>query len=117
MMGLKVDESVLFVKRLTTISAPTTSLEGEVFKNLIEDKPTCCLVLKNCVRLEEMTERDDYKELEATVEEEMSKYGSVVKVHCPRPPLFGDPLSVPGVGKVYVRFTNENDSEKAKHVS
>jgi len=47
----------------------------------------------------------------------MKKYGTVVKVHCPRPPLFGDPLSVPGVGKVYVKFTNEVDSEKAKHVS
>lgn len=75
MMGLKVDENVLFVKKLTTISAPTTSLEGEVFKSLIEDKPTSCLVLKNCVKLAEMTERDDYKELEATVEEEFSKYG------------------------------------------
>ena len=29
--------------------------------------------------------------------------------------MFGDPLSVPGVGKVYVRFNNEEDSEKAKH--
>lgn len=116
MMGLKVEDSILFVKRLTTISAPTTNLEGEVFKALIEDKPTPCLVLKNCVKLEEMTERDDYKELEASVEEEMSRFGQVVKVHCPRPPLFGDPMQVPGVGKVYVRFTNEEDSEKAKHV-
>ena len=45
----------------------------------------------------------------------MSRFGVVVKVHCPRPPLFGDPTSVPGVGKVYVRFTNEDDAEKAKH--
>lgn len=75
MMGLKVDENILHVKRLTTISAPTTSLEGEVFKALIEDKPTECLMLKNCVRLDEMTERDDYKELETAVEEEMSRFG------------------------------------------
>ena len=40
MMGLKVSDQLLFVKRLTTISAPTTSMEGEVFKSLIEDKPT-----------------------------------------------------------------------------
>ncbi len=64
MMGLKVDESVLFVKRMTTISAPVTSLEGEVFKALIEDRPTCCLVIKNLLKLEEMTERDDYRDLE-----------------------------------------------------
>ena len=105
MMGFKVAEgSVLFVKRLTTISAPATQIEGEVFKALIEDKPTECLILKNCLSLEEMTERDDYKELEIAVEEEMNKYGKVVKVHCPRPPIFGDPYSVPGVGKVYVKF-------------
>ena len=41
-------------KRLTTVSAPSTSLEGEVFKSLIEDKPTCCLVMKNVVKLEEI---------------------------------------------------------------
>jgi hypothetical protein len=64
MLGLKIDDSILFVKRLTTISAPTTSIEGEVFKSLIEDKPTTCLILKNCIKLEEMTARDDYKELE-----------------------------------------------------
>lgn len=64
MMGLKIGENVLFVKRLTTISAPSTSIEGEVFKSLIEDRPTCVLLLKNCVKLEEIENRDDYKELE-----------------------------------------------------
>lgn len=54
MMGLKVEESVLYVKRLTTISAPSTSMEGEVFKSLIEDKPTCCLILKNLVNPKEI---------------------------------------------------------------
>ena len=116
MMGLKVAENLLFVKRLTTISAPSTSLEGEVFKSLIEDKPTCCLLIKNLVKPEEIDARDDYKELEASVEEEMNRYGQCLKAYCPRPPLFGDPYSVPGFGKVYVRFDNEIDSEKAKHV-
>ena len=64
MMGFKIDDSVLFVKKLTTISAPSTSLEGEVFKSLIEDKPTSCLILKNVVKLEEIDGREDYKELE-----------------------------------------------------
>lgn len=115
MMGLKVDDCVLFVKRMTTISAPTTSLEGEVFKALIEDRPTSCLVLKGLVKLEEMTERDDYRELEQSVFEEMNRFGKCERVNCPRPPLFGDPLSVPGVGKVYAKFISEDDAEKAKH--
>ena len=117
MMGLKIEDYVLFVKRLTTISAPSTSLEGEVFKSLIEDKPTTCLVLRNLVKLEEIESRDDYKELEYDVEDEMQRYGKCLKVHVPRPPLFGDPYSVAGFGKCYIRFSNEIESERAKHVS
>jgi splicing factor U2AF subunit len=115
MMGLKVEECVLFVKRMTTISAPVTTIEGEVFKSLIEDKPTPCLMIKNIVKLEEIESRDDYKELEYDVEDEMNKYGKCLKVFVPRPPLFGDPYSVPGFGKVYVRFSNADEAEKAKH--
>ena len=117
MMGFKINDQTLFVKRLTTIYAPSTSLEGEVFKNLIEDKPTCCLVLKNLLNPAEIDGRDDYKELEVAVEEEMQRYGECQKVHCPRPPMFGEASSVPGYGKVYVKFSNEEESEKAKHVS
>jgi len=115
LMGLKVEDCVLFVKRLTTITAPSTNLDGEVFKSLIEDKATSCLVLKNLVKMEEIDSRDEYKDLEAAVEEEMAKHGKVIKVHCPRPPMFGDPFSVPGFGKVYVRFNTADEAEKAKH--
>lgn len=115
MMGLKVEDNVLFVKRMTTINAPTASMEGEVFKSLIEDKPTPCLIMRNVVKIEEIESRDDYKELEYDVEDEMNRYGKCLKVHVPRPPLFGDPNSVPGFGKCYVRFSSENEAEKAKH--
>eukprot|EP00349_Pseudokeronopsis_sp_Brazil_P002404 CAMPEP_0202956210 /NCGR_PEP_ID=MMETSP1396-20130829/742_1 /ASSEMBLY_ACC=CAM_ASM_000872 /TAXON_ID= /ORGANISM="Pseudokeronopsis sp., Strain Brazil" /LENGTH=187 /DNA_ID=CAMNT_0049673129 /DNA_START=696 /DNA_END=1262 /DNA_ORIENTATION=+ len=115
MLGLNVEEGVLFVKRLTTINAPSSSLEGEVFKQLIEDRPTRCLVLKNCVLLDEMQAREDYKELEASVQEEMERYAKLPRVHVPRPPLFGDPYSVSGFGKVYVQFSSEEEAEKAKH--
>ena len=70
----------------------------------MEDKPTSCLILKNVVKLEEIESRDDYKELELDIEEEMNRYGVCLKLHVPRPPLFGDPYSVVGFGKVYVRF-------------
>lgn len=74
---------------------------------MIEDKPTPCLILKNVVKLEEIESRDDYKELEGDIEDEMNRYGKCLKVQVPRPPIFGDPFSVPGFGKVYVRFSNE----------
>lgn len=69
------------------------------------------------MNLEEINGREEYKELEAAVDEEMQRYGQCLKVHCPRPPLFGDPYSVAGFGKVYVKFNTEEESEKAKHVS
>mmetsp|Transcript_31094 Transcript_31094/g.42240 ORF Transcript_31094/g.42240 Transcript_31094/m.42240 type:complete len:143 (+) Transcript_31094:634-1062(+) len=68
MMGFKIDENVLFVKKLTTITAPNQGgMEGEMFKALIEDKPTECLMIKNIVSLEEIESRIDYKELEFDV--------------------------------------------------
>jgi len=54
--------------------------------------------------LSEIENRIDYKELEFDVEDEMIRYGKVKKVCVPRPPMFGDPFSVPGFGRVYVRF-------------
>ena len=47
----------------------------------------------------------------------MNRYGKCLKVHAPRPPLFGDPFSVVGFGKVYAKFATEDDAEKAKHVN
>lgn len=64
MMGLKVGDGLLFVKRLTTISTPTANIDGEMFKALLEDKPTTCLMLRNLLAKEEIDSREDYKELE-----------------------------------------------------
>jgi hypothetical protein len=53
-MGFKMDQALLFVKRLTTITAPTANLDGEMFKALLDDSPTPCLMLKNLVVKEEL---------------------------------------------------------------
>ena len=114
MMGLKIDDQILFVKKITSISAPTQDGTGEMFKALIEDKPTKCLCLKNLVRLEEIEERIDYKELELDVQDEMQRYGKCLRVDVPRPPLFGDPFDMPGFSKVFVLFSSEQEAERAK---
>ena len=80
MMGLKIEDQILFVKKITSISAPTQEGSGEVFKALIEDKPTKCLCLKNVVNLDEIEERMDYKELEFDIQDEMLRYGKCLKV-------------------------------------
>ena len=56
----------------------------------------------------------DHKELEFDVEDEMIRYGKAVRVCVPRPPLFGDPLSMPGFGRVYVRFKELEEAKRAK---
>ena len=72
MMGLQVGQKYLYVKK----AQPPTDEEiadeiaknpaecGEIFLQIIEDKPTNCLVLKNIVSLQEHHEPEDFKELE-----------------------------------------------------
>ena len=50
------------------------------------------------VSLEENHEAEDLKELEFDVEDEMVRYGKVVKVHVPRPPKYGDPYAMKDFG-------------------
>ena len=114
MMGLKIEDQILYVKKITSISAPTQDGTGEVFKALIEDKPTLCLCLKNLVSLDEIEERMDYKELEFDVQDEMMRYGKCVTVEVPRPPLFGDPFDMPGFSKVFALFSTTEEADRAK---
>ena len=89
---------------------------GEVFLQIIEDKPTNVLVLKNCVSLQENHELDDFKELEFDIQDELMRYGQVLRTHVPRPPKYGgDPYVLKGFGKVYVRFNSEKDAENCKN--
>lgn len=119
MTGLRVEDSILLTKKQgnMVIGAMGEKIQGaeeEVFQSLIEDRPTSILCLKNVVDLVEIERRMDYKELEFDVKEEMQRYGNCVKVVAPRPPMFGDPYSMPGFGKVYVQFKICEEAEKAK---
>ena len=102
------------MKKITSISAPTDPGTGEVFKALIEDKPTKCLCLKNIVVPEEIEERFDYVELQFDILDEMVKYGKCERVVVPRPPLYGDPYTMPGYGKAFALFTSPMEAERAK---
>jgi hypothetical protein len=118
MMGLNVDKSVLLTKKPSGILLMGHEGEGnrddEVFQSLIEDRPTPCLVIRNLIAMEEITSRMDYKDFEFDVKDEMDKYGECRKVIAPRPPMFGDPASTPGHGKVFVQFSVTEEAEKAK---
>ena len=61
-----------------------------MFRQLLDDKPTLCLMLKNVIPPEGLAHRIDFKELEFDIIDELAKYGHCLKVTVPRPPLFGD---------------------------
>jgi hypothetical protein len=44
----------------------------------------------------------------------MIRYGKVIKVCVPRPPLYGDPFTTQGYGRVYVRFKELEEAKRAK---
>ena len=113
MMGFRVEDQILESRKIQNLEG-VQSADGEIFKSLIEDKPTTCLCLKNIVKQEEIESRLDYKELEFDVEDEMMRYGKCIRVTVPRPPLFGDPYSNAGFGRVYVRFREVDEAKRAK---
>ena len=115
MMGLQVGSKYLYVKKVEEKAREElVGGEEEVFRLVIEDRPSRCLVMRNVVSLQDNHQMEDFKELEFDVEEEMKRYGQVVRTHVPRPPKYGDPYACKGFGKVYVKFMTELEAEKAK---
>ena len=55
------------------------------------------------------------KELEFDVQDEMVRYGKVVRTHVPRPPKYGDPYAMKDFGKVFVQYSNVQEAERAKN--
>jgi RNA recognition motif-containing protein len=92
-MGLKIEDNVLFVKRLTAVEATNLALassgDSEVFKKVIEDRPTPCLSIRGIIDIHDI-EKDEFPEVEMEIALEMKRYGKLIKVHVPRPPLMGD---------------------------
>lgn len=70
--------------------------------------------MKNIVSIQENHEPEDFKELEFDVQDELVRFGNVIRTHVPRPPKVGDPYSQKGFGKVYAKFSSESEAEYAK---
>jgi hypothetical protein len=65
MLGLKIEDEVLQVKKMQPgEGAQNFGETGEVFRQLLDDKPTYCLMIKNVVKPEGLDQRIDYKEME-----------------------------------------------------
>jgi splicing factor U2AF 65 kDa subunit len=66
---------------------------------------TRVLLLLNMVTGDDLMDADEYDEILQDVKEECDKYGKVLDLQIPRP--LGRSGEGPGVGKVFVRFENE----------
>ncbi|KAK2800453.1 hypothetical protein FQN50_008127 [Emmonsiellopsis sp. PD_5] len=69
------------------------------------------LQLLNMVTPEELIDNDDYEEICDDVREECVKYGQVLELKIPRPT--GNNRQAAGVGKIYVKFDNNESASKA----
>ena len=74
MIGMRMGDKVLIVKKCQPPTEEEIALqygevpeENEIFRQIIDDRPTSCLVLKNVVSLQENHEPEDFKELEFDV--------------------------------------------------
>lgn len=116
MLGLKIEDEVLQVKKMQPGEGPQTFGDtGEVFRQMLDDKPTYCLLIKNVVPPEGLEQRIDYKEMEFDIQDEVNKYGRSLKVSVPRPPLFGDPNQTPGFGNAFILMATIEDAQKVKN--
>jgi len=69
------------------------------------------LLLLNMVTGDDLMDADEYDGILLDVKEECDKYGKVLDLQIPRP--LGRSGEGPGVGKVFVRFENEDDCAAA----
>ncbi|XP_017484563.1 PREDICTED: splicing factor U2AF 50 kDa subunit-like [Rhagoletis zephyria] len=73
--------------------------------------PTEVLCLMNMVTPEELVDDEEYEDILEDIREECAKYGVVRSLEIPRP-IEG--VEVPGLGKVFIEFTNNNDCQQAQ---
>jgi len=88
--------------------AGLSHLSGKPMKP--EHPPSTVLVMSNMVTMSDLQNDDDYEDVTLDTKEECEKYGTVVKVHIPRP----TGSQVNGLGKVIVMFSKAESALKAR---
>ncbi|KAJ3016402.1 hypothetical protein HKX48_004043 [Thoreauomyces humboldtii] len=74
-------------------------------------EPTTVILLLNMVTVDELVDDQEYQDILEDVREECAKFGTVVDITIPRP--ISGRTDVPGVGKIFVKFENLEQSEAA----
>ncbi|KAK1275769.1 Splicing factor U2af large subunit B [Acorus gramineus] len=74
--------------------------------------PTKVICLTQVVSADELKDDEEYEDILEDMREEGRKYGNLVNVVIPRPHPNGEPT--PGVGKVYLEYTDVDGAMKAR---
>ncbi|KAI9882576.1 MAG: hypothetical protein M1823_005675 [Watsoniomyces obsoletus] len=116
--GMEVGDKLLRVRRSSVGVQQASGLEmgvnamsmlaGTTSQDLSEGR---VLQLLNMVTAEELMDNDDYEEICQDVREECEKYGAVLDIKVPRPT--GGSRQAAGVGKIFVKFENNEGAGKA----
>jgi splicing factor U2AF subunit len=72
---------------------------------------TQVLCLMNMINVEDLEDDEEYEDILDDVREECGKYGNVKSLEIPRP-IRG--VEVPGIGKIFVEFTNILEGQRAQ---
>jgi len=113
--GMELAEQNLVVHK-ASIGTLQKDLEGqgvEAVKALVVENGTTSsriLQLHNMVTPEDLVDNEDYDDICEDIREECQKFGKVIDVKVPRP---AGSQNNPGIGRVFVRFENEQGCTKA----
>ncbi|XP_057825482.2 splicing factor U2af large subunit B isoform X2 [Cryptomeria japonica] len=126
--GLKMGDKTLTVRRATASGQPKPDQENVLaqaqqhiaLQKLVlqvgafgpPEIPTKVVCLTQVVSPDELRDDDEFEEILEDMREECGKHGSVVNLVIPRPEPSGQ--STPGVGKVFVEYSDTDGSAKAK---
>eukprot|EP00262_Sarcandra_glabra_P000183 TRINITY_DN1026_c0_g3_i1.p1 TRINITY_DN1026_c0_g3~~TRINITY_DN1026_c0_g3_i1.p1 ORF type:complete len:448 (-),score=103.93 TRINITY_DN1026_c0_g3_i1:120-1355(-) len=95
------------------LQASGTALPGVgLASGLSPEFPTKVVCLTEVVNPDELRDDDEYEEILEDMRDEGGKFGSLVNVVVPRPNPTGE--QVPGVGKVFLEYTDTSGSARAK---
>lgn len=121
--GMELGDKKLVVQR-AMVSVKTTMpavpvfygagllVPPELMPNPEPGPASTVLQLLNMVVIEELMDQQDYDEIMHDVREECEKIGEVKEIFIPRP-VEGE--FIPGIGKIFVRFTDANHCSTALH--
>ncbi|KAF5677975.1 pre-mRNA splicing factor [Fusarium heterosporum] len=108
---IKVSKASIGPTQVANFDVGITAISGLASQTANEVESSRVLQLLNMVTAEELLDNDDYEEICEDVREECSKYGKILDVKVPRPT--GGSRQSAGVGKIFVKYENKEDTTKA----